>query len=149
MAKGGRSPLRLLTNAVRRRAINQGLLGGDRAWRVVGVAWLGKRILSKLSGSEPVVIANEKLEPGQELQIWAIPTPKEQAKIDKATAKRVAKLEAEARREAESQAAADAKKAAKRAAKAAKKAGKDADKAAQRAAKRSLRQSRRSRQALG
>ena len=57
---------------ISRRSINRGLLGNNRVWRAVFFLIFTRRLLQKLSGSEPKLIAVEKLKPGQFLSVTAI-----------------------------------------------------------------------------
>lgn len=58
---------------IRQRAITQGFLGGRPAWQIVGAVIFGRRVLRRVMGGDPVVIANERLEPRQSVHITAIP----------------------------------------------------------------------------
>lgn len=57
---------------IRKASINRGLLGDDRFWRTIFMLMMGRRLLRKLAGSEPEVVALERLEPGQFVRIEAI-----------------------------------------------------------------------------
>jgi hypothetical protein len=47
-------------------------LGDDRLWRTVFMVIMGRRVLRKVLGSGPQVVAIEKLKPGQFLRVEAI-----------------------------------------------------------------------------
>jgi len=72
MPRRRRGGLRFVSNFVRRKSINRGLFGDDRFWRVVFFVMMGRRVLRKVSGAEPEVVALERLEPGQFVRIEAI-----------------------------------------------------------------------------
>ncbi len=55
-----------------RVSINKGLLGDDRVWRTVFILVTGFKVLRRVLGSEPEVVALEKLKPGQFVRIEAI-----------------------------------------------------------------------------
>ena len=57
---------------LRRKAVRQGFLGGQRGWQIVGLIVFGRRFLRKLLGGEPELVATERLEPGQAISIRAI-----------------------------------------------------------------------------
>ena len=57
---------------VRRTSFNRGLLGDDRVWRVVFLALTGRRMLKRVLGSEPQLVATERIEPGATIQISSI-----------------------------------------------------------------------------
>lgn len=113
-AQRSRSPLRLLLTYTRAHAIRRGIFGGDPVWRAIGMFYVGKTVMKKVTGGDTELVATEVLEPGQEVQIWAVPTPKEQAQLDERNAVRAEKLLAEARRNADREAAKAARKAAKK-----------------------------------
>lgn len=52
-----------------RRGLWSGLVGGSRFWLVLGGLAATVRVVKRLSGSEPEVVYNERLEPGQTLVI--------------------------------------------------------------------------------
>ncbi len=72
MARGRRSGILSPANYIRRSSINKGLLGDDRFWRTIFFIMFGRRVLRKVMGSEPEVVALEKLKPGQFVRIEAI-----------------------------------------------------------------------------
>ena len=57
---------------IRWASINKGLFGDDRFWRMVFILMTGRKVLRKLMGSEPEVVAFERLKPGQFVRIEAI-----------------------------------------------------------------------------
>lgn len=57
---------------IRRAAVKKGVLGDDRFWRTVFLLITGRRVLRRILGSEPEVVAVEKLQPGQFVRIEAI-----------------------------------------------------------------------------
>lgn len=57
---------------VRRTSLNKGLLGDDRVWRTIFFVLAGRRVLRKVMGSEPQLVATEKIKPGHALQIASI-----------------------------------------------------------------------------
>lgn len=57
---------------IRHAAINKGLLGNDRFWRMVFILMTGRKVLRKVMGSEAETVAIEKLKPGQFVRIEAI-----------------------------------------------------------------------------
>jgi hypothetical protein len=61
-----------LTRFLRYGALHKGLLGGSPGWRAVFFAMYGGRMLRKLTGKVPEVVATEKIEPGHLLQLEAI-----------------------------------------------------------------------------
>ncbi len=63
------------TVALRRNAIYNGLLGGQRGWMVLGAVVWAPRLLKKALGRTEQVVATERLEPGQALRIEAIRRP--------------------------------------------------------------------------
>lgn len=62
------SPLRL----ARRRAINQGFLGGSKLWTALGVVLWLPRLARKGLGRNEEVVAVEKLLPGERVVITAL-----------------------------------------------------------------------------
>ena len=54
---------------LRRIGISRGLLGGSRAWSAIGTVALVVEVLKRLSGSEPKVVYQKKLKPGQSVLI--------------------------------------------------------------------------------
>jgi hypothetical protein len=72
VARGRKGGILHPSSLVRRAAINKGLFGDDRFWRAVFVLMTGRRVLRRVLGSEPEVVAVEKLEPGQFVRIEAI-----------------------------------------------------------------------------
>jgi len=56
---------------IRWASINKGLFGDDRFWRMVFILMTGRKVLRKLMGSEPEVVAFERLKPGQFVRIDA------------------------------------------------------------------------------
>lgn len=63
------------TASLRRNALYKGLLGGSRGWMVVGAAVWAPRMMKKALGRNEVVVATERLEPGQAIRIEAIKPP--------------------------------------------------------------------------
>lgn len=57
---------------VRRASISKGLLGDDRFWRTIFLLMMGRRAMRKIMGSDPEVVALDRLEPGQFMTIEAI-----------------------------------------------------------------------------
>ena len=74
MARSKRRGGGLLSPAafIRRNSINKGLLGDDRLWRTVFLVISARRVLRKLAGSEPELLAVEKLKPDQTLVIETV-----------------------------------------------------------------------------
>lgn len=72
MGRRRRGGLLAVSSYVRRASINRGLLGDDRFWRAVFFVMMGRRLMRKLSGAEPEIVAVERLEPGQFVRIEAI-----------------------------------------------------------------------------
>lgn len=64
-----RSPI----GGLRSMALRRGVVGGNRGWMILaGVLW-GARLLRRASSRRPEVIALERLQPGQSVQITALP----------------------------------------------------------------------------
>jgi len=76
---------------LRQRAITQGFLGGRPGWQIVGAVIFGRRILRKVMGDVPEVVANERLEPGQSVQIIAIPAPTRRERREERQERRAAR----------------------------------------------------------
>ncbi len=85
MARPARSGLLSPTAYLRRTALRQGVLGGNRSWVVIGAFVYGPRLFRKFFGRSEQVVAIEKLEPGQFIRIEAL---KPQSKADRKAAKR-------------------------------------------------------------
>jgi len=51
----------------------KGLLGGQRGWLAVGAVVWAPRLVRKAFGKTEVVVATERLDPGQTLVLSAIP----------------------------------------------------------------------------
>ncbi len=85
MARRGRSSLLSPTAYLRRNALHQGVLGGNRSWVVIGAFVYGPRLFRKFLGRNEQIVAIEKLEPGQFVRIEAL---KPQSKADRKAAKR-------------------------------------------------------------
>ena len=93
MAKA-KPPQGKLARFLRYGALHKGLLGGSRGWQVVFFVMFGGRMMRKLSGKVPEIVATEKIQPGHLLQLEAIPPPtRKQRKAAKqaARARRAAK----------------------------------------------------------
>jgi hypothetical protein len=52
---------------VMRRAMVDGLFGDSRAWKVLAFVIIGRRMLQRIMGSEPRVVAVERIRPGETL----------------------------------------------------------------------------------
>ncbi len=63
------------TAYVRRRAIYDGLLGGQRGWLAVGRVLWGARLLRNAVGRSEQVVATEVLRPGETVTVVAIKAP--------------------------------------------------------------------------
>ena len=50
-----------------RRAMVDGLFGESRLWKLIAFAIIGRRILRRVLGSDPVTVAVEKIRPGETL----------------------------------------------------------------------------------
>ena len=50
-----------------RRAMFDGLFGDSRFWKVLAFVIIGRRMLQRIMGSEPRVIAVERIRPGETL----------------------------------------------------------------------------------
>ena len=50
-----------------RRAMLDGLFGDSRVWKVLAVVIIGRRMLQRIMGSEPRVVAVERIRPGETL----------------------------------------------------------------------------------
>jgi hypothetical protein len=74
MARGRRGGGSIFSPAayIRRSSINKGLFGDDRFWRTVFIVMTGRKVLRRVLGSGPEVVAVEKLKPGQFVRIEAI-----------------------------------------------------------------------------
>lgn len=72
MPRRRRSSLLSLPSYIRRASIRRGLFGDDRVWRAVFFVIVGRRVVRKLSGGEPEVVALERLKPGQFVRIEAL-----------------------------------------------------------------------------
>jgi hypothetical protein len=59
--------------ALRRNSITKGFFGGSSGWMAVGVVVWGGRLLRKAVGRREEIVATEKLEPGQRLELRTIP----------------------------------------------------------------------------
>jgi len=59
--------------ALRRNSITKGLFGGSSGWMAVGAVVWGGRLLRKILGRQEEIVATEKLEPGQRLELRTIP----------------------------------------------------------------------------
>ena len=57
---------------IRRQSLHKGLLGDDRFWRAVFFVMFGRRVLSKVMGSEPELLSVEKLAPDETLVIETV-----------------------------------------------------------------------------
>jgi len=57
---------------IRTKAMRSGVMGGHRGWRIVAAIIFGRRVLKKVMGRVPEVIATETLKPGQYLSIRTI-----------------------------------------------------------------------------
>lgn len=72
MARRARRRAASLGAYLRRTSFNRGLLGDDRVWRAVFMVLTGRRMLKKVMGSEPTLVATEQIEPGSTIQISSI-----------------------------------------------------------------------------
>jgi len=57
---------------IRTKAVRSGVFGGSRGWQVVAAIIFGRRLLKKVMGGVPEVVATETLQPGQFLSIRTI-----------------------------------------------------------------------------
>ncbi|MBA3605752.1 MAG: hypothetical protein M3487_01900 [Actinomycetota bacterium] len=57
---------------IRTKAVRSGILGNSRGWRLVAAFIFGRRLLKKIMGGVPQVVATETLQPGQFLSIRTI-----------------------------------------------------------------------------
>lgn len=71
--------------ALRRNSITRGFLGGSNGWMAVGVVVWGGRMLRKALGRREEIVAIEKLEPGQFLELRTITPP---TRAERKTARR-------------------------------------------------------------
>lgn len=60
------------TALIRRRALDRALVGDDRLWQSVFLMIVSRRLMRRVIGSEPKVVATEKLKAGQKIQIASI-----------------------------------------------------------------------------
>lgn len=71
----GKSSLFAPTALLRQRSIQRGLFGGSRGWMAIGVlVWL-PRIWKRFAGRQEELLATERLQPGQSIQIDAVQPP--------------------------------------------------------------------------
>lgn len=82
MGRRRRSGLLSLSSYVRRASIHRGLLGDDRFWRAVFFVMMGRRVMRKLSGADPEIVAVERLDPGQFVRIEAI-DPRTEPRVER------------------------------------------------------------------
>ncbi len=68
-AKSSLNPL----NLARHNALYKGVLGGNRAWLVIGAVVWAPRVLKRMLGKNEEVVATEKLGPGASILITALP----------------------------------------------------------------------------
>ncbi len=52
---------------IMRRAMVDGLFGDSRVWKVLAFVIIGRRMLQRIMGSEPRVVAVERIRPGETL----------------------------------------------------------------------------------
>ena len=52
---------------VMRRAMVDGLFGDSRVWKVLAFVIIGRRMLQRIMGSQPRVVAVERIRPGETL----------------------------------------------------------------------------------
>ena len=52
---------------VMRRAMFDGLFGDSRVWKVLAFVIIGRRMLQRIMGSQPRVVAVERIRPGETL----------------------------------------------------------------------------------
>jgi hypothetical protein len=57
------------TTYLREEALVKGILGGRKSWMVIAVFAYSPRLLRRLFGREEVVVARERLRPGQVLRL--------------------------------------------------------------------------------
>ena len=65
-----------------RRAMVDGLFGESRLWRLVAFAIIGRRILRRVLGSDPVTVAVERLRPGDTLILRGVTSTQVQVSRD-------------------------------------------------------------------
>lgn len=58
---------------IRRNALFLGVLGNSPLWRTVAVVVFGRRLVKRLVGKQPELVAEETLHPGQWVRITALP----------------------------------------------------------------------------
>lgn len=61
-----------LGSYVRARGIKDGLLRGNRMWTVLGAVVWGARLIARMAGRRPEIVAREVLAPGQSITITSI-----------------------------------------------------------------------------
>jgi hypothetical protein len=52
---------------ITRRAMVDGLFGDSRLWKLIAFVIIGRRMLRRIMGSEPRIIAVERIRPGETL----------------------------------------------------------------------------------
>jgi hypothetical protein len=60
------------TGFIRRRALDRVLAGDDKLWESVFIMLVTRRLMRRVMGSEPKLVAVEKLKAGQKVEIAAI-----------------------------------------------------------------------------
>ena len=60
------------TAAIRRRALDRALVGDDRLWQSVFFMIVMRRLTRRVMGSEPKLVAIEKLEPGESIKLSSV-----------------------------------------------------------------------------
>lgn len=58
---------------LRSLAVRRGVFGGSRPWMIVAVVLWGFKMLRKASTRRPEVLSVERLNPGETLQVTALP----------------------------------------------------------------------------
>ena len=75
-----------LTRFLRYGALHKGLLGGSPGWRALFFVMFGGRMMRKMSGKVPKIVATERMKPGQLVQLETIKplTRQERKAVDRA-----------------------------------------------------------------
>jgi hypothetical protein len=57
---------------LRARSLRRGFFGGSRGWFAVGVVVWGARLMRRLVGRRPEVVAVEKVDPGRSVTVSSV-----------------------------------------------------------------------------
>jgi hypothetical protein len=60
-----RFPLLSPTFMLRRKALTQGVFGDSRFWQFIAFVLVARRVIRKIMGSDPIVVARERVRPGE------------------------------------------------------------------------------------